>query len=310
MEAAANEQKLVYDSAMEEIRGMVGNYRESTSNAVGEIGESLQLVGQLESELDQANEELESAKVGWDSLFSSLMEISTVSLERFDERNFRFEEYEVGNEETLTAIAQKLKTRFDIPEADMVRLLQEFNTLEYRLVSPGGRRQPFRAVANESLRVPLPLSSGEMLSNYEVPRQLQEQLDHIRQVSAHHLSIRTDLRNQVEKLRSVQGRLEGLNALNHDLQTIASRDFPDMESFLQETELTEKQRAAWSGFRESSAALQRATDQESQKIAREQLREAMRQLLESYGKPLTTEQSTKDPLQAFLSFIEDYAPED
>lgn len=309
LEAGADQQQQVYESAIEEVRGLVGDYQQITKNSVAEIGESLQLVGQLESELDRANEEVKSAKAGWEGLFSSLTEISTVSLQRLDERNFRFEEYAVGHEETLPVIAQKLKDRYDIPEADMVRLLQEFNSIEYRLVNPGGRRQPFRAVSNETLRVPLPLSSGEMLSNYEVPDQLQEQLDHIRQVSAHHLAIREDLRNQIGQLQSVQGRLQGLNALNQDLRDITSRDFPDMESFLEETELTPEQRDAWSAFRESSAALQRANDQESRKMARTQLREAMQQLLESYGQPISTEQSSKDPLQAFMFFIEDYAPE-
>ncbi|NBD36993.1 MAG: hypothetical protein GVY10_00285, partial [Verrucomicrobia bacterium] len=157
-----------------------------TGRAVEALADTIDGVQQTRTELARADEEMQGAREDWQGLFDDVAEIRQFSADALNEQNYRFETYEVGNQETLSAITRSLKEEYDIAEADLGRLLAMFNDLTFRTVQAAGKRPAFKVVANETLRVPIPRSAGAILEDWEVPEQLMVQMTRIERTRERH----------------------------------------------------------------------------------------------------------------------------
>lgn len=312
LEEQFSEQEQQIESVNSIIAEAIDGYREESERSGGEISDIFALISAMENEATEIEGTLENARNGWSELFEEVTAITSLSSERLDAGNYDFQTYPVGSSETLSEVVSHLQEKHDLPASDLTYLLNRFNEIEYRLVSPGGRRPPYRVVANESLRVPIPKTAGDLLGERGLPEKLDKQIANIETLSRRNETIRADLQEQVDKLREVEGSLEAIRGLTGTLEEIDLETGSGLEDRVPREALSEDLREAWEAFDQASLTYRNAEDSESLRIARESLESAIRGLLEAYESRYLEEgmESGGDPLEEYLRFIEKFSPEE
>ena len=288
----------------------ISGYREESSRSGEEVSDIFSLISAMENEAGEIETTLESARNGWSELFEEVTAITSLSSERLDAGNYDFQTYEVGPSQTLSEAVSDLQQRYDLPASDLTYLLNRFNDLEYRLVSPGGRRASYRVLANETLHVPIPKTAGDLIGERGLPEKLTNQIATIETLSRRNEAIRADLGKQVDKLREVEASLEAIRSLTGTLEAIDLETGSGIDEGLADEELTPDLRLAWEDFQQASLAYRNAGDSESLRIARESLQPAIRRLLEAYESRYLEDglEPGEDPLEDYLRFIEKFSP--
>ena len=288
----------------------IGGYREASSRSSDEIADIFSLISAMNNEADEVESTLENARAGWSELFEEVSSITSLSSERLDAGNYDFRTYPVGPSQTLSEVVTDLQQRYDLPASDLTYLLNRFNELDYRLVTPGGRRAPYRVVANETLSVPIPKTAGDLIGERGLPEKLNTQIATIETLTQKNAAIRADLRKQVGKLREVEGSLKAIRALTGTLEEIDLETVSGTENLISEEVQDPELRAPWEAFQEASLAYRNASDSENLRIARESLDAAIRRLLEAYESRYVEDgvESDGDPLEDYLRFIEKFSP--
>jgi len=295
----------------ETVLSSLDDFAADTGRAVEALADTLDSLQQSRDELAAADEEMQEAREDWQGLFEDVADIRQFSEDAFNEQNYRFESYEVGNQETLSGIARKLEQQYGLTETDLGRLLAMFNDLTFRTVQPPGKRPSFQVVANDTLRIPIPQSAGAILEEWEVPEQLMVQMTRIERTRERHAALREALTKQEEQLADLRRNLQSLDRLAEDLQ---QRDLfgqlPREPTEGEAPELTEDQRAAWRSFNEAVNALSSAEDGETSRAARTRLEEATDQLLEAYRDQPDWPIEKEFSLREYTDFLRRYQPAD
>ena len=289
----------------------IGRYREQSIQSTGAIEDVLALVETINAEALAIEETLQQAREGWLDMFDDVAAMQALSAERLDAANYDFQEYQVKTNETLTTVVSNLQTEHNLPASDFTFLLNWFNELEYRLVSPGGRRQAYRVLANASLRVPIPKTTADMIGERGLRDKLGSQIAYIEEVSSSNEAIHGDLQRQVGKLREVSGRLQAIQELTRSLEEINLDPGAGIEQLTARQELSPELRLAWMEFQQASQAYRNAGDEESLRLARQSLDKAISQLLAEYELRFVQGEigGHEDPLDYYLRFIEKFIPQ-
>lgn len=292
-------------SADEIIQQALGAYQESAQPSLEDLSETLGLIDEMQSESEAITSGLENARTAWDQLFDDVSAIGERSDDRLDEANFEFQTYAVGAAETLSEIAKRLESEYNLPESDLSFLLNRFNDIEYRINAPGGRRPSYRVVANDSLRVPVPKTAGTILEDYALPEKLDAQISYINQATTANTSLQRNLTRQVGKLRQLEAGVQAMAAMSEALADIdLSTDFQPAQSGL-----TPEMQDAWQQFESAVTDFRSADGYEEEQLARENLKGAISRLLEQYEDSfLETADTESTPLEYYLRFIETYRP--
>ncbi|MEX0325563.1 MAG: hypothetical protein AB3N33_05695 [Puniceicoccaceae bacterium] len=303
-QSSAQGEKL--ESASLIIQEALDSYEAEARNSVTELSDTLNLIDEMRNESDTITSSLDEARTGWDQLFDDVSTIDALSGNRLDEENFEFQTYLVGATETLSEIAKSLETAYDLPESDLSYLLNRFNDIEYRYYSPGGRRTPYRVIANESLRVPVPRTAGEIIGDFEIPEKIRSQVSTINHVVAANTNLRNNLSRQVGKLQRLEANLSAIESMS---QSLAELDLSNPESITTEAALSPELREAWLEFEMAAAAYRAASGSEEEKLAQERLKQAISHLLQQYEMNyLNMADAPKDPVDFYLRFMEKYSP--
>lgn len=288
------------------ISDALGAYEETTRKSLADLSDTLGLIDEMNAESVTITSSLEAARAGWDQLFDDVATISDMSGDRMDEENFEFQAYVVGTAESLAEIARELEATYALPESDLSYLLNRFNDIEYRFYDPGGRRTPYKVVANESLKVPVPRTAAEIIERFDMPEKLKSQVSTINQVVAANDSLRSNLSRQVDKL---QGLEASINAVASMSQSLAQLDLSSPDAISGEAGLSPELREAWLDFEAAVAAYRAASGSEAEKLAQERLKMVIAHLLQQYEKAyLTIEETSGDPMDVYLRFLEKYNP--
>ena len=303
-QSSAQSEKL--ESASRIVQETLKTYEEDARNSLTDLSDTLSLIDEMRTESDAITSRLEEARNGWDQLFDDVTAISDIADDRLDEDNFEFQTYEVGPAETLSEIARNLEAAYDLPESDLSYLLNRFNEIEYRFYNPGGRRTPYRVVSNESLRVPVPRTAGEIIGDFDIPEKLKTQVSTINQVVTANTSLRNNLSRQVEKLQRLEANINAIESMS---QSLAQLDFTAQGTLSGEQALSPELRAAWLDFEAAAAAYRAASGSEEEKLAQERLKMAISQLLHQYEREyLDVSETSGDPVDFYLRFMEKYNP--
>ena len=282
-----------------------------TARAIGGIETSL-------AALSRSNQELDRSLEIWAEAYHSLTEVEKISAKVLDERNYNFISYEVGTAETLPEISRKLALEHGVENADLGTLIPMFNDIDLVTRQFGTRRTATRTVANETLRIPLPKTSGELLGDQQLGTRLLSQRAMIAGAKDQQAGVQAELSTQVALLRKTVQRVEGLRALtglmNASLESLDGTDSLEMIG----DEATAEQRAAWDYFNEAFRQYRLTPDRELQRLAKADLESATRALLDAYitaepsnsalalsNGPDSAESTDLDWLE---SFIERYEP--
>ena len=294
------------ETAARVVQEALTTYEEEAKNSVTDLTDTLNLIDQMRSESDTITSNLEEARTGWEQLFDVVATIDAMSDDRLTEDNFNFETYSVGPSETLSEIARKLEGIYNLPESDLSFLLNRFNDIDYRFYDPGGRRTPYRVVANESLRVPVPRTAGAILGEFEVPEKLKTQVSTINQVVAANTSLRKNLSRQVDKLQKLEANLSAIESMS---QSLTNLDFSTPNAISGEENLSPELQEAWLEFELAAAAYRTASGSEEEKLAEERLKQAISHLLQQYEADyLRIAEDPQDPVDFYLRFMEKYSP--
>ncbi|MEX0332021.1 MAG: hypothetical protein AB3N64_11410 [Puniceicoccaceae bacterium] len=303
-QSSAQSEKLEAASLI--VQEALDSYEAEARNSATELSDTLNLIDEMRSESEAITSSLEEARTGWDQLFDDVSTIDALSINRLDEENFEFQTYLVGATETLSDIAKNLENAYELPESDLSYLLTRFNDIEYRYYSPGGRRTPYRVVANESLRVPVPRTAGEIIGDFEIPEKLKTQVSTINQVVTANTNLRNNLSRQVEKLQRLEANLNAIESMS---QSLAAIDLSDSEAITTEETLSPELREAWLEFEMAAAAYRAASGSEEEKLAQARLKQAITHLLQQYEMNyLNMADAPQDPVDFYLRFMEKYSP--
>jgi hypothetical protein len=293
-------------SASRIVQEALETYEEETRDSLTDLSDTLNLIDEMNSESDAITSSLDEARTGWDQLFDDVATIDEMSDNRLDEENFEFQAYTVGTAETLSEIARKLESTYALPESDLSYLLNRFNEIEYRFYDPGGRRTPYRVVASESLRVPVPRTASEIIGNFDIPEKLKSQVSTINRVATANASLRSNLSRQVEKLQLLEANINAVQSLSLSL---AQLDLSNPESMSGETALSPQLQEAWREFEAAAAAYRAASGSEEEKLTKDRLKKAISNLLHQYEKAyLNISETPRDPVDFYLRFMEKYNP--
>jgi hypothetical protein len=294
-------------AAVNEIVGeALMTYQENTRLSMEELSDTLSLIDEMQGESEAITSGLESARTEWDQLFDDVTAIDQRSGDRLDEANFEFQTYTISGAETLPEIANRLEAEYNLPESDLSFLLNRFNDIEYRLHVPGGRRAAYRVVANDSLRVPVPKTAGTILSDYALPEKLRSQVAHINQAASANASLRKNLSTQVRKLKQLEAGVQAIASMS---ETLARIDLSTDTPLPDDSDLSPELQEAWQRFESAAADFRSASGYEEEQLARERLKQAISNLLETYEQDSRMAPDTEsNPLEYYLRFIEKYRP--
>jgi hypothetical protein len=302
----AEDQAGKLESASELVNAALDGYQAQTRDSLAGLSDSLGLIDTMRSEAGTINSSLDDARQVWAQMFDDIAAIGETKDNRLDEENFDFQTYEVQRAETLSEIAKALEASYNLPASDLGFLLNQFNEIEYRYYDPGGRRAPYRVVANDTLRVPVPRTAGEIIDDYALPDKLREQVASINQASSANASLRSNLTRQVDTLKRIEAHIRAVDAVSASL---AQMDLQAEGPLQENPDLSPALQDAWRAFETAATAYQSASGSEEEKIARENLQRAITALLEQHEKDyLQTTQADEDPVNFYLRFIQKYRP--
>ena len=306
MQEQTDQQASKLETASRIVQEALSTYEADTRESLSGLSDTLNLIDEMRAESEAITSGLKEAREGWNQLFDDVTAIGNRTEDRLSEANFEFQTYTVEGAETLSEIARKLETSYGLPESDMTYLLNRFNDIEYRYFIPGGRRSPYRVVANQSLRVPITKSAGEILGEYALPEKLRSQVSSINQAATANTNLRNNLSRQVDKLKQLEANM---NAIESVSASLAQLDLSTDEPMAEEESLSPELRQAWLEFEAVAHAYRAASGSEEEKLAQERLKGAITRLLGQYEKDyLKDAEAPDDPVDFYLRFIEKYRP--
>ena len=282
-----------------------------TASAIEGIERNLQALSASSDELDRSLQQ-------WAEAYHNLTEIEKISSRVLDERNYTFVTYEVGTAESLAQISRKLAAEHGVENADLGTLIPMFNDIEMQTRQFGTRRAPERVVANETLRIPLPKTTGELLDERQMSARLLTQRAIIEGAKRRQEGVQVELGGQVAQLRRTVQRVEGLRELTGLISaSLESLDDGDALEMIGD-EATPAQRDAWEYFNQAFRQYRLTPDSELRQLAKQDLESATRALLDAYIKehPATEDvdwidgarRDTPSDLAWLEAFIERYEP--
>lgn len=279
--------------AMAEVRdtvsALIAEVERDGADTSSEMGLALAGIAANLTTLTESKEALDRSLVIWSEAFHGLNQVEAISSAVGDERNYNFVEYEVGYSETLPQIARKLEFEYNVEHANLIELIPIFNQIDFQIQQLGGRRATTRIVANQSLRIPLPKTSGELLDDQQVGLRMQSQRASIESAKRRQAAVQTELGSQIALLRKSVQRMEELRVLTGLITaSVENLDGGNIDDLMGDN-TTPEQRAAWDRFNEAFRQYRVTPNAELQNRAKRDLKNATRALLDAYTKAATSE---------------------
>lgn len=261
--------------------------------------------------LQLATNDLDHAALLSEQSFGSLMEMGAISASVYDERNYDFQTYQVGRNETFPDIVSKAQEKYKTPQANLSLLINIFNDVSTGTLRQGNRRMPIRIVLNKELRIPVPKNAAELSADFKLAEKLQEQQRVITTAQEEQRKVSQYLSQSIGSLRTMVERMEAIKALAILIQQ--NVDGIDTESFqIPGDEITQEQQQAWTSFNQAMSVYE-FSGGEREDVGLDSLREATRGLMEAYVSDVTASPVEEDLTQVsdihwFKDFIQRYDP--
>lgn len=261
--------------------------------------------------LQLATNDLDHAALLSEQSIGNLREMGEISASIYDERNYDFQTYKVGRNETLSDIVRNAQEKYSIPQANLNVLISLFNEVSTGILRQGNRRMPKSIVLNNELRIPVPRNAGELASDFKLPEKLKEQQQVISTAQEEQRKISQYLSQSIGSLRTMVERMEAIKALAILIQQ--NVDQMDTDSIQIPGEpLTEEQQQAWTAFNQAMSTYE-FSGGETEESGLAPLREATRALMEVYVSDVTDNPVEENLTQVsdihwFKDFIQRYDP--